>query len=99
MICIAHAQVAAEKREIFVAAAKTCIAASREEPGCLAYDMSESVTMPNHFTFVERYSDRTAVDSHMKSPHLAAFLAAAGPCLAGPPSLEAIEPKVIDKLM
>lgn len=90
IIVIARVKARAEARETLITAAKTCIAETRKEAGCVSYDMHESVTDPGRFVFVEQWADRTALDAHMVTPHLAALLAAAGPCLAEAPVIEAI---------
>lgn len=99
LIVIARVRVRPEQREAFIAAALVCIAATRQEAGCLAYDMHESVSAPAHFVFVETWKTRAALDAHMKTPHLGAFLAAAQPCLSEAPSIEAISPASIERLM
>lgn len=90
IIVIARVKARAEARETLITAAKTCIAETRKEAGCVSYDMHESVTDPGRFVFVEQWADRAALDAHMVAPHLAALLAAAGPCLAEAPIIEAI---------
>lgn len=90
LIVIARAPVAEAHRETFLAAARICIAQTRKEAGCIAYDMHESVSTPGLFVFAEEWRDRAALDFHMAAPHLQAFLAAALPCLSGKPSIEAM---------
>lgn len=55
-----------------------CIAETRREPGCLSYDLHQSVSDPSTLVFVERWSDRAALDAHFKTPHLEAWRNAAG---------------------
>lgn len=96
---IARAKILADRRDRFIAAARSCIAETRKEAGCLGYDMHESVSEPNSFVFVEEWRDRATVDAHMRMPHLQAFLAVAQTCLAEPPTIEAITPAAKDRLM
>src|SRR5579859_6080749 len=84
------------KRDLFIAGARTCISATRQEPGCSLYDMHESVTEPGMFRFVEHWQDRAAVDAHLASPHINAFRAVAGECLAEPPRIELITPAGVE---
>lgn len=59
------------------------VAATRQEPGCLAYDLYESAAAEGVFVTVEKWSDQAALDAHMQTPHIAAALAAAEGRLAG----------------
>lgn len=98
VLVIARARVGPEARARFIVAAKDCIAATRREPGCLAYDMHESISDSGHFVFVERWSSRADVDRHMRAPHLQAFLAIAGTCVSAAPVIEVVEPRSLDRL-
>ncbi|MBW8783880.1 MAG: antibiotic biosynthesis monooxygenase [Novosphingobium sp.] len=49
------------------------IAASRAEPGCLAYSFGEDVLDPGLFRVAETWVDRAALDVHYASPHMATF--------------------------
>lgn len=98
VIVIARARVRPDALAAFVAAARDCIAATRREHGCLAYDMHESVTEPGHFVFLESWEQREHVDRHMRQPHLLAFLDVAGACVTAPPVIEVIEPRSVDRL-
>ncbi len=66
-----------------VAAAKPCLAATREEPGCVSYDLHVDVTDDTKLVFVERWKDRAALDAHFKTPHLEAWRQAGGPYMVG----------------
>lgn len=98
VIVIARAQVRLDARAQFIAAARDCIAATRRESGCLAYDMHESVSAAGHFVFVENWETRADIDRHMLEPHLQAFLAVAGACVESPPVIEVVDPRSIDRL-
>jgi quinol monooxygenase YgiN len=98
VLVIARAQVRPDARALFIAAAQDCIAATRREHGCLAYDMHESVSQPGHFIFVESWEQREHVDAHMRQPHLLAFLGIAGACVTASPVIEVIEPRSVDRL-
>ncbi|WP_175525735.1 putative quinol monooxygenase [Bosea sp. OK403] len=98
IIVIARAQVLADARATFTAAARDCIIATRREQGCLSYDMHESLTEPGRFMTVEHWETRADVDRHMAAPHLIAFLNVAGACVSAPPVIEVVEPRSIDRL-
>ena len=66
--------------------------ATRQESGCLAYDLYESAAAPGVFVTVERWTGQDALDDHMKSPHVAAAFAAAGDALAGEVAIHPLSP-------
>ena len=72
-----------ETRDAIRSALETLVSATREEEGCLAYDLYESAAAPGTFVTVERWVDQPAMDLHMQSPHIADALAAADGALAG----------------
>jgi quinol monooxygenase YgiN len=98
IIVIARARVRPDAHASFIAAARDCIAATRCEQGCLAYDMHESVTSAGCFVFVENWETRADVDRHMRQPHLQAFLAVAGTCVESAPVIEVIEARSVDRI-
>ena len=67
---IATVVVHAEKRADFLENARTVIAATHKEDGCLHYDLHSSITEPNTFVFVERWASREALGRHFETPHL-----------------------------
>jgi quinol monooxygenase YgiN len=50
------------------------IAASREEPGCLAYAYAEDVLEPGLFRVNEAWTDRAALAAHFETPHMKRWL-------------------------
>jgi PTH1 family peptidyl-tRNA hydrolase len=58
--------------DAFKEAAQPLIDGSRSEPGNIAYDLYEDVSDPNVLTFIERWQDQSAIDSHNNSPHFKA---------------------------
>lgn len=54
---------------------KTLVAPTREEKGCLNYDMHESDVEPGTFVFHENWATRADWEAHMKTPHLVHFAA------------------------
>ncbi len=52
-------------------------ASSREEEGCLSYELYVSTAEPGTFVTVEHWRSQADLDAHMASPHLAAAVGAA----------------------
>lgn len=49
------------------------VRASRDEDGCLDYAFARDLADPDTLVLFERWRDRAALDSHMRSPHMAEF--------------------------
>ncbi len=62
----------------FMHAAAQLIAATRQEAGCISYDLQRSVTDPQVFVFLERWSTRDAFEAHLETPHVLAFRSVSG---------------------
>ena len=66
------------KRDVFIEAAVACMAATRAEDGNEAYVFSADVENPGRFYVTEHWANQAAVDVHMATPHLAAFMGTMG---------------------
>jgi len=60
---------------------------TRQEPGCLNYDLHRADDDPARFLFHENWQSKADLDAHLQKPHLQAFLARADELLAEPPSI------------
>jgi quinol monooxygenase YgiN len=80
---IATIQVKPDKHGPYLAGARAMIAATRKEDGCIFYDLTQSITAPNEFTFVERWTTRAALEAHFDTPHMAIWQAIGKDCVAG----------------
>ena len=69
----AKLSIKADKVDEFAAAAKTIIAASRAEPGCISYTLYQDPYDKTAFFFFEEWKDQAAIDSHFATPHFKAF--------------------------
>jgi len=76
---VATSQVKPELRDAFIRGAKECIAATRKEKGCIAYESHTSINDPNLFVVVERWESREDLNAHSRAAHegLARILRAA----------------------
>jgi quinol monooxygenase YgiN len=80
----------------FIAGAKACIAETVKEPGCISYDLTESVTDPSKFVFVEQWEDADALGPHGASDHMRAWRRIVKECISAPPRIEIITPEKVD---
>ncbi len=68
------------------------VAPTRQEEGCLAYELSESATAPGTFVTVELWRARVDLDAHLQTAHVQHALATAGDALATPPAIHPLVP-------
>ena len=66
------------------AALLALIPPTREESGCLNYDLHQSTDDPALFVFHENWESRAHLDAHLQQPHLDAFEEQTRGHLAGP---------------
>ncbi len=59
-------------------------AQSRNEPGCLRYELLEVQSEPGRFLTLETWESQAAVDAHMSTPAIQAAIPLLGPILAKP---------------
>lgn len=55
---------------------------TRTEAGCLQYDLHADSDSPGFFVFYETWENRELWQTHMSSPHLAAYMQAADGAVA-----------------
>ncbi|MEO6652121.1 MAG: putative quinol monooxygenase [Ilumatobacteraceae bacterium] len=81
-----------EAAAAIAAALQQLSVATREEEGCVSYDVFESAAAPGTFVTIERWVDQAALDHHMQSPHVAAAFAAADGALSGDVAIHPLKP-------
>ena len=74
----------AEHLEAAEAILREAVAASRQEPGCLRYDLFKSVQGEPCFQFFEAYTDQAALAAHAQSAHFQTLKEKITPLLAQP---------------
>ena len=57
---------------------------TRNEPGCILYELMQNAADPTDFTFYEEWTDEKALDAHGASPHIASTFALLNDHLAAP---------------
>ena len=60
------------KQQEFIAVAEKLVKATREEPGCVYYDLVQAEERV--FYFVEKYLDEAAVEIHKNSEHFQTYV-------------------------
>jgi quinol monooxygenase YgiN len=60
---------------------------SREEAGCVSYELYQQAGAPHVFQTVETWQEKANADAHMGTPHVGAAITAAGALFAMPPEI------------
>ena len=86
---IAAIKVKAGSEERALALLSSIVPPTREEPGCLVYDLHQSIHDPSEFMFYERWTSDAALTAHSTStaPHRLALREQLGSLVAGAPSV------------
>jgi quinol monooxygenase YgiN len=68
-----HTHAVAGREADLGSAFHSLIAPSRQEPGCLVYELHVDPEDPGKFMFYEKFKDQAALDVHLASPHFHSF--------------------------
>ena len=74
-----------------------CINATRNEPGCISYDLNQNVNNENLLTFVERWQSAEDLEQHFVQPHMKLWRNQGGPHIVDR-KIEIIDPKNVREL-
>lgn len=55
--------------DFIVAIKKNAEASFNNEPGCVYFDVNQSIDDDHHFTFFEVYEDKEALEAHRQAAH------------------------------
>lgn len=90
---VARFQVQADKVDEFVAlATRGIVEPTREEAGCIAYDLCQDRDDPTQFALIEAWESQAALDAHLAQPHLRETLAKLLPMGTGPVETRFLHP-------
>jgi quinol monooxygenase YgiN len=81
LVIVALVQAKPGHETALVQAQAALVAVARQQPGCLSYELHESVKQPGKVVFFERWLDVASWERHMRGPHMDAFRANAGPMI------------------
>ena len=74
IVLIAKSTLLEGKQQEFIEVAEKLVKATREEVGCIYYDLVHDTTDANVFYFVEKYQDEAAVEAHKNSEHFQTYV-------------------------
>lgn len=87
-----------DQRDAFIKGARECIAATRQEKGCLSYESHTSINDPNLFVVVERWESREDLNAHGRAPHMKVWREYSAPLKVSPTVIEIISDGKVEKL-
>lgn len=70
VVCVAHLVAKDGQREALFNILKTLIQPSKNEPGCVSYQLHCGLENPNQFTFIDRFKDQAAFDEHCNASYV-----------------------------
>lgn len=73
---VAHVHAKPGKEDLVYQELEKLVETTREEPGCIQYDLHRDRDSAGHFLFFENWESRDLWQTHMQAPHLAAYMAA-----------------------
>jgi autoinducer 2-degrading protein len=76
-VALVHVHVKPEYVDRFVDLIRANHLGSAQEPGCIRFDVAQSIDDPNRFALWEWYADADAAKAHKETPHYLAFKARA----------------------
>jgi quinol monooxygenase YgiN len=70
---LTHVDVIPAGKEDCMAGLKAMSTDTANDPGNISYEVLQQANRPNHFTVVESWTDKKALDAHAMAPHTRAF--------------------------
>ena len=87
LVVIATVKAKAGKEKELAEVLKGFLAPTRKESGCIQYDLHIEKNERTAFAFYERWVDDTALDAHLKTPHITSGFAAMASLVEGPATI------------
>jgi len=88
IIVLGHVDASADTIDAAVAVSLEHVRRSRQEPGCMSHSVHRDVENPLRLVFVERWTDRDALNAHFRVPESGAFVDALTGLAVGDPVME-----------
>jgi quinol monooxygenase YgiN len=85
---VAEMQAQPGKEDALRRAVLALIEPTRQEDGCVQYDLHVHTTDPTRFVFYENWTSQAHLDRHAESPHIQEFRTEIADLLAAPPRIE-----------
>lgn len=89
---VAHNWVKPEARQRFIAVATELAEATRQEDGCIDYQLCVDLDDELHLMFVEEWESAAHLEAHRHTPHFQRLAPQLGECTSRPHQLLRMEP-------
>ena len=73
IVCIAEFIAKEDKINELKAALNSLLKPTKNEEGCVSYELHQALDNPYKFTMIEKYKDQAAFDFHINQPYLLQF--------------------------
>jgi quinol monooxygenase YgiN len=74
ILIVLKIQIRADRRDVWLDRIARYTKDVRDEPGCLSFDVYESIDAPNEFSIVEGFASKEAGAAHVQTDHFKDFL-------------------------
>ena len=88
VVVVGRVKTDADKRAALVRIGQRVAAASRNEAGCISYQVCQDSENEYDFVFVEQWESEDALQRHFGTPHIAEFMAAIRDVIVEPPDVK-----------
>ncbi len=88
IVVVGRVRTDGDRRAELVRIGQRVAAASRQEPGCISYQVCQDSEDEDAFVFVEQWESEDALQAHFGTPHIAEFMAAIPGPLVAPPDVK-----------
>jgi quinol monooxygenase YgiN len=88
IVVVGRVQTDAERRDDLVRLAQDVARASRQESGCLNYELFADPEDEHRFVIVEEWADEAALQEHFRTPHIDHFMRHFPATLSAPPDVQ-----------
>ncbi len=85
---IARATIKADKVDEAKAVFCAIVDPTRNEAGCIQYDLLQSQSNPREFAIVEEWESKELLDQHLQSTHVGEMLSKLPDLVDGPPDVQ-----------
>jgi quinol monooxygenase YgiN len=73
VVCVAEFFAKEGKADHLIAALHALMEPTHKEPGCIRYELNQRVDDPRWITYIEKWKDRTAFDTHCGTSYITHF--------------------------
>jgi quinol monooxygenase YgiN len=88
IVVVGRVRTDARRRARLVEIGQRVAAASRQEPGCISYELYQDSEDENAFLFVEQWDSEAALRQHFATAHIAEFMGAIPETLVAEPDVK-----------